>query len=86
MVNVRTVKVSQGEARDGKAPVTAKQSFSNETFQGRSFSVRSFNNGRENRITPPPVRPDMLLMMPHLCKYETDHAVVCPPLTTEKDE
>lgn len=44
MMNTRTVKVSRGEAVDGKALMTAKQTtqekvVQNKTFQGQSFSI-----------------------------------------------
>lgn len=43
-MNIRAVKVSRGEAVDGKAPMTAKQTtqekvVQNKTFQGHSFSI-----------------------------------------------
>lgn len=43
-MNIRAVKVSRGEAVDGKAPMTAKQTtqekvIQNKTFQGHSFSL-----------------------------------------------
>lgn len=39
MMNIRAVKVSRGEAVDGKAPMTAKQTTQEKLFQGQNFSV-----------------------------------------------
>lgn len=54
VMNIRAVKVSRGEAVDGKAPMTAKLTtlekvVQNETFQGHRFSIQDSIQAPERR-------------------------------------
>lgn len=91
MINIRAVKVSRGEAVDGKAPMTAKQTtqekvVQNKTFQGHSFSIHdSIQAPRENGIMPAPVMAGILLMT--LSSLQICGSMLCnvPTLVSVKD-